>query len=668
MVNVFNLLNLNFMKPPLQSSLKVFVFYLIFQVSTPNVFAQDWDQIIKITAQNNDGSSSRSIQDNYGADVSISGNYAIAGARFNNTDADGLNLVPNAGAAYILFNNAGTWAQVKKITSPVRDAEMFGGSVSIAGDYAVVGAELESLDASESNFISGAGAVYIFKKDQGGAGNWGLIKKVVAPFRAENDFFGRAVSINGDYVVVGVSNEDEDSDELNTLLQSGAAYIFKKDQGGSDNWGLIKKITASTRGAGDFFGEDVSIDGDYVIVGAPRESEDANEANSINEAGSAYIFKKDQGGGDNWGQIKKITAPVRETVDHFASAVSICESYAIVGAPQENEDAAELNTLGDAGSAYIFKKEEGGQDNWGEIKKVTAPVRKSGDFFGLSVSITQDYFIVGAPTEDEDALEANNVGGAGSAYIFKKDLGGSGNWGFHQKIVASLRAVSDAFGWSVSISGNFILVGMQGDDEDASEANNLQDAGSAYIFELGPPLPVSLISFEATKTENQALLSWKTTMESNSDYFDIQKSGDGRTWKTLGRVPAAVHSDGLRSYAFTDINALDEYSPRHESLYRLKMVDMDGSFAYSRIVSLSLGNNLRSILYPNPVSDKLNANPADMPEIESVTMINSAGQVVLQSFGSAKNGIAINGLAPGMYLARIRKRDGAVRLQRVMVQ
>lgn len=656
------------MKPPFSPSLKLILFYIIFQVSTPNVFAQDWDQIIKITAQNNDGSSSRNIQDNYGEDVSISGNYAIAGARFNNTDADGLNVVPNAGAAYILFNDAGTWAQVKKITSPVRDAEIFGGSVSIAGDYAVVGAELESLDASESNFIGGAGAVYIFKKDEGGPGNWGLIKKVVAPVRAENDFFGRAVSINGDYLVVGVNNEDEDSDELNTLLQSGAAYIFKKDQGGSDNWGLIKKITASTRGAGDFFGEDVSIDGDYVIVGAPRESEDANEANSVNEAGSAYIFKKDQGGSDNWGQIKKITAPVRETIDHFGSAVSICESYAIVGAPQENEDAAESNTLGDAGSVYIFKKEEGGPDNWGEIKKVTAPVRNGGDSFGLSVSITQDYFIVGAPIEDEDALEANNVGGAGSAYIFKKDLGGSGNWGFQQKIVASLRAASDAFGWSVSISGNYIFVGMLGDDEDASEANSLQDAGSAYIFELGPPLPVTLISFEATKNENQALLSWATTMESNSDYFDIQKSGDGHSWKTLGRVGAAVQSDGLRSYAFTDDNAMDEYTPRRENLYRLKMVDMDGSFAYSRIVSLPLGKNRSAVLYPNPVSDKLNANPAEAADIESVTMINSAGQVVLQSFGNAKNGIAVHGLAPGIYLVRIRKKAGTVQFQKVMIR
>ncbi|WAC11493.1 T9SS type A sorting domain-containing protein [Dyadobacter pollutisoli] len=660
------------MEPPFKSSMRVILFYIIFLTGASDAFAQDWSEIIKITAQNNGGSSSRHIQANYGGDVAISGNYAIAGSRFNDTDADGLNLISNAGAAYILFNNAGTWAQVKKITSPVRDAEIFGGSVSIAGDYAVVGAELESLDASESNVVGGAGAVYIFKKDQGGSGNWGLIKKVVAPVRAENDFFGRAVSINGDYLVVGVNNEDQDSDELNTLLQSGAAYIFKKDQGGSDNWGLIKKITASTRGAGDLFGEDVSIDGDYVIVGSPRDSEDANEANPINEAGSAYIFKKDQGGSENWGQIKKFTAPVREATDHFASAVSIGASYAIVGAPQENEDAAELNTLADAGSVYIFKKEEGGTDNWGEIKKITAPVRKSGDFFGLSVSITQDYLIVGAPTEDEDASEANNIGGAGSAYIFKKDLGGIGNWGFQQKIVASLRAPSDAFGWSVSISASYIFVGMPGDDEDALEANTLESAGSAYIFGMVEPLPVTLTTFNAVKNENQVLLTWATTMESNSDYFDIQKSGDGRVWDTLGRVLAAVKSDQLRSYSFTDYNPWHEDSPGHENLYRLKMVDhasdgLDRSFAYSRIISLSFGNNPRIILYPNPVSDKLYCNPADAANIESITMVNSAGQIMFRAFGDRKTSVSVDGLTPGIYLAQIRKKAGTVQTQKVLV-
>nr|WP_295935063.1 T9SS type A sorting domain-containing protein [uncultured Dyadobacter sp.] len=655
------------MKNLLQPSLKLILFCIIFLAGTTNTSAQNWNQIVKLTAQNNGGSSSRNIQANYGRDVAISGNYAIVGARSNNTDADGLNLVADAGAAYILFNNAGNWAQIRKITSPVRDAENFGGSVSIAGDYAVVGAELESLDASEANFVGAAGAVYIFKKDQGGAGNWGLIKKVVAPVRAEGDFFGHAVSTNGDYLVVGAVFEDQDPDELNTLLQSGSAYIFKKDQGGADNWGLIRKITASTRGAGDRFGEDVSIDGDYVIVGSPRDSEDANEANSVNEAGSAYIFKKDQGGSDNWGQIKKITAPVRATIDHFSSAVSICASYAIVGASQEDEDASELNPLGDAGSVYIFKKEEGGPDNWGLAKKIAAPVRKAGDAFGLSVSVSQEHLVVGAPIEDEDASEANNVGGAGSAYIFKKDLGGSGNWGFEQKIVASLRAESDAFGWSVSISGNYILVGMVSDDEDASEANTLEGAGSAYIFSTDDPLPVTLITFEATQNETQALLSWATTTESNSDYFDIQKSSDGRKWKTLGRVSAAVKSDQLRTYSFIDNNPFDKDSEGQENLYRLKMVDLDGSFAYSRIVSLSFGGSLQIILYPNPVSDRLFCTSSNAVKMESISLINSSGQVMFQATDANKTAIPTDQLTPGIYTALIRKKQGTIQLQKVVV-
>lgn len=604
------------MKPPLQSFLKMVLFYIIFLASTAHTFAQTWNQIIKVTAQNNDASSARTANDEYGSAVSISGNYAIVGSYREGEDGNGLDTVALAGAAYILYNDAGNWVQVKKITAPVRESgDNFGVSVSINGDYAIVGAHQEDDDALETNTLFNAGSAYIFKKDQGGPDNWGLLKKITASTRDVQDRFGYSVSISGNYAIVSAILEDDDVNETNTLDNSGSAYIFKQDQGGTDNWGQVKKITASVRGIVDWFGVSVSISGDYAIVGANFEDEDSLETNSMDGSGSAYVFKKDQGGADNWGQVKKITASDRASGDALGWSVSIDGDYAIVAA----------NTKG----GYIFKKDQGGADNWGQVQK-----RPGG---GASVAISGNHAV---------------VGGQSSADFFEKDLGGTDNWGPMQNITHG-----GNFGFATSMSGDFTLVGAYSDD----------NFGSAYIFKLGPPLPVTLITFEAVRKESQVLLSWTTTMESNSAYFDIQKSVDGHIWKALGRVLAAVKSDQLRSYSFIDTNPLDEDSPGHVYLYRLKMVDTDGSFAFSRIVSLSFGNSIRAKLYPNPVSYNLYCSPTNGPKIESVTIMNYTGRIMLQTFENLKTGIPVDRLTPGIYVGQIREKSGAVQYQKIVV-
>jgi hypothetical protein len=445
-----------------------------------------WGQIQKTVMQGRTGG------DTYGYSVAIDGNYAIVGAYNDQEDANGGNPYFNtsgwggSGSAYILKYNGSTWTQIKKITASVRAADdWFGYSVSINGDYAIVGALFESEDANESNTLAYSGSAYIFKKDQGGTDNWGQIKKITASTRAADDNFGGSVSIYGDYAIVGCGGEDQDANEANTLSGSGSAYIFKKDQGGTDNWGQIKKITAPNRAADDIFGNSVSITNGYAIVGANYEDHDAAESNSISDAGSAYIFKQDNGGTDNWGFIKKITAPNRATNDWFGCSVGITPTYAIVGAYFEDEDSNESNTLSESGSAYIFKVNQGGTDNWGQIKKLTATNREVGDYFGFSVAINGNYAIVGAFSENEDANDANTLSNSGSAYIFKQDQSGVDNWGQIKKIVASTRSAEDGFGIGVAINANHTIVGASYDGDDANEANPLAYAGSAYFFRNG---------------------------------------------------------------------------------------------------------------------------------------------------------------------------------------
>jgi len=119
----------------------------------------------------------------------------------------------------------------------------------------------------------------------------------------------------------------------------------------SQNWNEIIKACASDREAGDYFGYSVAISGDYAIVGAPIEDENASGGDSLTNAGSVYIFHNNAG---TWQQQQKLVASDREAEDLFGISVAISGDYAIVGAFYEDENALGVDSLGDAGSVYFF--------------------------------------------------------------------------------------------------------------------------------------------------------------------------------------------------------------------------------------------------------------------------------------------------------------------------
>ena len=111
---------------------------------------------------------------------------------------------------------------------------------------------------------SAAGAAYVFERDQGGAGNWGQVKKLTASDAEAGDDFGASVAVSGDTAVVGAAYE------IRRGSAAGAAYVFERDQGGAGNWGQVKKLTASDAEADDRFGASVAVSGDTAVVGRPR--------------------------------------------------------------------------------------------------------------------------------------------------------------------------------------------------------------------------------------------------------------------------------------------------------------------------------------------------------------------------------------------------------------
>lgn len=445
--------------------LKAF-FYLIVLLSIQiySFASTDVNQLQKIVAAD------RGANDQFSWHVSISGDYAIVSSPDDDEDANGGNTLASAGSAYIYVRSGNTWTQQQKLVASDRGAgDQFGVSVSISGDYAIVGSWKDDEDASGGNTLLDAGSAYIFVRN---GTTWTQQQKIVASDRGTGDQFGVSVAISGDYAIVGANRDDEDASGGNTLADAGSVYIFVRS---GVTWTQQQKIVALDRGLDDRFGSSLFISNEFAIIGAGLDDEDENGGNTLTDAGSVYSFVRS---GSTWTQQQKIVASDRGAGDQFGIRIAIDGDYAIIGANLEDEDASGGNTLTNAGSAYIFVKNG---NTWTQQQKLVASDRATNDWFGFTVSLSGEYAVVGAYPEDEDENGANTLVNAGSAYIYKRN---GTNWSFLKKIVASDRASTDHFGYSVAISGNYVLVGARAEDEDASGGNTLANAGSAYIYKI----------------------------------------------------------------------------------------------------------------------------------------------------------------------------------------
>jgi len=396
--------------------------------------------------------------DSFGWAVSVSGDTAVVGAR----DAD--TLVGPCGTAYVFRRDEGgtaNWVQVAKlVASDAAANDWFGSSVAVDGDVAVVGAPADRHAGAYS------GSAYVFQRNAGGTEGWGQVAKLTASDAMAEQMFGLSVSVSGDTVIVG-AHWDKHGGSI-----PGSAYIFYRDRGGADHWGQVAKMTASGAPGIADFGWSVSVSGDVAVVGASDQW-------YVNWS-AAYVFYRDAGGADNWGQVATLAASDGADNDKFGLAVSVSGDVAIVGAefaddPREGDEGYEC------GAAYVFHRDVGGADNWGQVAKLTAPDAEGCGWFGSSVSASGDVAVVGAEAA-RGAHEAGQEGWAnGAAYVFRRNADGADRWGLVGKLVASDGAEYDSFGVAASVSGELVVVGAP-DDDDAGDWS-----GSAYAFDITQP-------------------------------------------------------------------------------------------------------------------------------------------------------------------------------------
>ena len=537
-------------------------FLMLFLSSVQLSFAQTE---FKLTA------SDAAAGDQFGECVSISGDYAVVGAKF---DDDGGS---SSGSAYIFIRNDSSWIEQAKLTaSDAAAGDFFGGSVSISGDYAVVGA------VADDDF---SGSAYIFMRN---GSSWIEQAKLTASDAAAGDFFGRSVSISGGYAVVGAFINDD------AEINSGSAYIFMRN---GSSWIEQAKLTASDAAANDLFGRSVSISGDYAVVGAVADDD---------FSGSAYIFMRN---GSSWIEQAKLTASDAAAGDEFGGSVSISGDYAVVGAVADDDFS---------GSAYIFMRNG---SSWIEQAKLTASDAAAGDEFGRSVSISGDYAVVGAARDDDAGFAS------GSAYIFMRS---GSSWIEQAKLTASGAAAGDEFGRSVSISGDYAVGGALEDDAGV-------DSGSAYVYLL-PVLSITPDSLDfgsstdsltfAITNSGVGVLEWMINAEQS---WITVNPDNGSTTREIDTVTVNINRSGLNSGSFSESITVNSNGGSKKVFIRVTVPNRSPVVTMplpdTSLSSQSLIQNLDNI-FTDPEGDKLayeiNSNAPDVAIAslnQSITLI-----------------------------------------------
>ena len=332
-----------------------------------------WSEQQKLVAPDGDAGSF------FGDSVSISGDTAVVGARLAQTPGG------SAGAAYVFVRSGTSWTfQQKLVASDGVSGDFFGSSVAVSGNTLIVGAYREE---NAGGFE--AGSAYVFVRS---GTTWIQQQKLVAPDAAANDNFGFAVAIDGDTVVVGAFQDDNQGG-----ANAGTAWVFVRS---GTIWPPQQKLVASDGSAADFFGYSVSISGDTALVGAY-----ADDTVGGGDAGSAYVFVRS---GTVWSEQQKLLPSDPATGDGFGRAVSVSANTAAIGSAFDDLPAF------NAGSAYVFER---AGTTWTQQQKLLAPDGAANDLFGESVSVSGATLVVGA--QGDDTLPDGPD--AGSAHVFRDD-------------------------------------------------------------------------------------------------------------------------------------------------------------------------------------------------------------------------------------------------------
>lgn len=307
---------------------------------------------------------------------------------------------------------------------------LFGLQTALAGDIFVVGA------------LHGFS---VFERNAGSPEAWGKVKTLTTT----ND-----LNLTGHLTL---------ADETLALMcytsnNNLQACIFERNAGGASNWGFTKALTLNVPSAYTAFaptaplaGPPISLDlrGDTLVVGV-RDS-------------GALVFERNLGGAGQWGLAKTLLPSETQSGDQFGTAVAVVGDTIVVGAPGYNNTGTSVAN----GALYIFERHAGGQNNWGETRKM---IGSNVYWFGRNLDLDGDTLVVSTQQP------APNVGDV--VYVFDRQQGGAGQWGQVQVLTTTAaNAAADGLGWALALDQGTLVVGAEFADAQA------EDQGAVYIYD-----------------------------------------------------------------------------------------------------------------------------------------------------------------------------------------
>lgn len=292
------------------------------------------------------------------------------------------------------------------------------------------------------------------------------------------------------------------------------------------------------------------------------------------------------------------------------------------------------------GSSYQVLHEFNGTD--GELPVGTPIIASNGKIYGT----------------------ASFGGSSGNGVIYRIDSTGT-----NFTLLRELASADGAFPWTALIQASDGLIYGGTQTSGSSDGGtvfkiNLDGTGFTVIQNFSSPaegqgvyslidlngsfvvLPVQFLTFTAQKKDQSVLLSWETATEQNSDYFELEKSPDGNSFTTIGKIKARGNSNSIAGYSFSDVHPF-----RGNNFYRLKQLDVDGSFSYSKLVSVKFENSTKVTIAPNPVTDQLIIRLHNNNDFASASIFDASGKLVMkQNISSMNIRIDIHHLPKGWYV------------------
>jgi hypothetical protein len=347
--------------------------------------------------------------DAFGVSTAISGINAIIGSH-----VDDAPLINSGSVSFFQFDGTNWIMKQKLVDATAGVNDWFGWSVSISGNYAIVGAPYDDVGPNPDQ-----GSVSIYQYN---GTNWVLMQKITDATGAGLDLFGWCVSINGNMAIVGAPGDD-----ISTNADQGSVSIY---QFNGTNWILMQKLTDSPGGGSDQFGYSVSISGMNVAIGSPYY-----DAAGV-DRGCVVTYRLV--GGSLWQFVTRLTDDEGIDNDLFGFGVAVSPGYLFIGAPD-----ADVGANIHQGNASIYQFKILTSPTWVFLQKLTETNNSSTGYFGRAICHSGNYLIIGSNHDDP-----NGNSEQGSATIFER-VGHA--WKKLQYIKDPAGAVNDVFGTGVGI-------------------------------------------------------------------------------------------------------------------------------------------------------------------------------------------------------------------------